>query len=103
MWMHKPNLAGYKQQDAQEFFLATLDILHKNCVQSQLTAKQSSNGSESEFDFKNDLDLRKEENFLKVQSIIKQTFMGKYQSDVVCQKCKYVKIIQYYVKIIQML
>lgn len=30
VWGHCHNLAGYKQQDAHEFFISTLDILHRH-------------------------------------------------------------------------
>ena len=28
-WQHAHHLAGYEQQDAHEFFIATLDLLHR--------------------------------------------------------------------------
>lgn len=31
VWTHARRLAGYEQQDAHEFFIAALDVLHKHC------------------------------------------------------------------------
>ena len=31
IWTHARHLAGYEQQDAHEFFIATLDVLHRHC------------------------------------------------------------------------
>ncbi|XP_052869664.1 ubiquitin carboxyl-terminal hydrolase nonstop isoform X1 [Anopheles cruzii] len=31
IWNHARHLAGYEQQDAHEFFIATLDVLHRHC------------------------------------------------------------------------
>ena len=31
VWTHARHLAGYEQQDAHEFFIATLDVLHRHC------------------------------------------------------------------------
>lgn len=30
VWTHAKHLAGYEQQDAHEFFISTLDILHRH-------------------------------------------------------------------------
>lgn len=31
VWTHARHLAGYEQQDAHEFFIAALDVLHNYC------------------------------------------------------------------------
>ena len=31
MWTHARHLAGYEQQDAHEFLIAALDVLHRHC------------------------------------------------------------------------
>lgn len=31
VWTHARHLAGYEQQDAHEFLIATLDVLHQHC------------------------------------------------------------------------
>lgn len=31
VWTHARHLAGYEQQDAHEFFIAALDVLHRHC------------------------------------------------------------------------
>ncbi|XP_053213153.1 ubiquitin carboxyl-terminal hydrolase 22-like isoform X1 [Panonychus citri] len=67
VWTHARHLAGYEQQDAHEFFIATLDVLHRHC-------KGSSGPSNS--------------NPHHCSCIIDQIFTGNLQSDVVCQYCK---------------
>lgn len=68
IWTHARHLAGYEQQDAHEFFIATLDLLHRHCKGSS-TAPPSSNPHHC-------------------SCIIDQIFTGGLQSDVVCQACK---------------
>ncbi|XP_047529813.1 ubiquitin carboxyl-terminal hydrolase nonstop [Vanessa atalanta] len=67
IWTHARHLAGYEQQDAHEFFIATLDVLHRHCM----------NGVE---------DTEKKENG-RCNCIIDQIFTGGLQSDVVCTSC----------------
>ena len=64
IWMNARNLAGYEQQDAHEFFISALDVLHRQSVgqQSRGTAEQ-------------------------LHSFVDRVFGGKLQSDVVCQSC----------------
>jgi len=31
VWTHARHLAGYEQQDAHEFLIAALDVLHQHC------------------------------------------------------------------------
>ncbi|XP_063825048.1 ubiquitin carboxyl-terminal hydrolase nonstop isoform X2 [Ostrinia nubilalis] len=67
IWTHARHLAGYEQQDAHEFFIATLDVLHRHCM----------NGVE---------DTERREN-VRCNCIIDQIFTGGLQSDVVCTSC----------------
>jgi ubiquitin carboxyl-terminal hydrolase 22/27/51 len=52
IWNHARHLAGYEQQDAHEFFIATLDVLHRHCKNSQSdggkTSSRSSDSHESQ-------------------------------------------------------
>lgn len=77
IWNHARHLAGYEQQDAHEFFIATLDILHHHCKNAQTP-------SEKEKDKKEALATN---NPAKCSCIIDQIFTGRLQSDVVCQSC----------------
>ncbi|XP_077490268.1 ubiquitin carboxyl-terminal hydrolase nonstop isoform X1 [Amblyomma americanum] len=67
VWTHARHLAGYEQQDAHEFFIATLDVLHRHC--------KGTNGMSTT-------------NPHHCNCIIDQIFTGGLQSDVVCQSCK---------------
>lgn len=67
VWTHARHLAGYEQQDAHEFFIATLDVLHRHC--------KGTNGLSSS-------------NPHHCNCIIDQIFTGGLQSDVICQACK---------------
>ncbi|VDD87930.1 unnamed protein product [Enterobius vermicularis] len=62
IWTHVKHLAGYEQQDAHEFFIAALDVLHRHSG-SSLTAPSSCN------------------------CIIDWIFTGKLQSDLTCSSC----------------
>jgi len=64
IWTHAHHLAGYEQQDAHEFFIATLDLLHRHLIYK--TNIQPSSCS----------------------CIVDTIFTGKLQSDVVCQVCQ---------------
>ncbi|UYV60530.1 USP22 [Cordylochernes scorpioides] len=67
VWTHARHLAGYEQQDAHEFFIATLDVLHRHC--------KGTNGLSAS-------------NPHHCNCIIDQIFTGGLQSDVICQTCK---------------
>ncbi|CAH0564207.1 unnamed protein product [Brassicogethes aeneus] len=73
IWTHARHLAGYEQQDAHEFYVATLDVLHQHCLATMphLTNNQDEKTSA-----------------IKCPCIIHQIFTGRLQSDVVCQKCQ---------------
>ncbi|XP_017493382.1 PREDICTED: ubiquitin carboxyl-terminal hydrolase 22-A-like [Rhagoletis zephyria] len=62
VWTHAKHLAGYEQQDAHEFFISTLDILHRHSGMND-----RSKG--------------------KCDCFIDKIFSGTLQSDVICQAC----------------
>lgn len=39
IWNNARHLAGYEQQDAHEFFIATLDLLHTHCKNGKAGGK----------------------------------------------------------------
>ncbi|XP_017376950.1 ubiquitin carboxyl-terminal hydrolase 51 [Cebus imitator] len=67
IWIHAEHLAGYRQQDAHEFLIAILDVLHRH-------SKDDSGGQETN-------------NPNCCNCIIDQIFTGGLQSDVTCQTC----------------
>uniref|UniRef100_A0A6G1SBH2 Ubiquitin carboxyl-terminal hydrolase n=1 Tax=Aceria tosichella TaxID=561515 RepID=A0A6G1SBH2_9ACAR len=70
VWTHAKHLAGFEQQDAHEFFIATLNILHRHC-------KGIDTGS-------NEAIVNDPQN---CDCIIDRIFTGGLQSDVTCQAC----------------
>jgi ubiquitin carboxyl-terminal hydrolase 22/27/51 len=66
VWTHARHLAGYEQQDAHEFFIAVLDVLHHHSGGQTPTVTQPGHCS----------------------CIVDQTYNGRLQSDVQCQTCK---------------
>lgn len=66
VWTHARHLAGYEQQDAHEFFIATLDVLHHHSGGQTPTVTMPGFCS----------------------CIVDQTFGGRLQSDVTCQTCR---------------
>ncbi|XP_056662398.1 ubiquitin carboxyl-terminal hydrolase 22 isoform X2 [Monodelphis domestica] len=71
VWTHARHLAGYEQQDAHEFLIAALDVLHRHC-------KGDDNG-------------KKANNPNHCNCIIDQIFTGGLQSDVTCQVCQFTR------------
>ncbi|XP_046533784.1 ubiquitin carboxyl-terminal hydrolase 22 isoform X2 [Equus quagga] len=71
VWTHARHLAGYEQQDAHEFLIAALDVLHRHC-------KGDDNG-------------KKANNPNHCSCIIDQIFTGGLQSDVTCQVCQFTR------------
>ncbi|XP_012891204.1 PREDICTED: ubiquitin carboxyl-terminal hydrolase 51 isoform X1 [Dipodomys ordii] len=67
IWIHAEHLAGYRQQDAHEFLIAILDVLHRHS--------------------KDDSDEQEASNPNCCNCIIDQIFTGGLQSDVTCQAC----------------
>ena len=66
VWTHARHLAGYEQQDAHEFFISALDVLHHHSGGQTPTVLNPGHCS----------------------CIVDQTFGGRLQSDVTCQNCK---------------
>ncbi|KAJ3100363.1 hypothetical protein HDU97_002281 [Phlyctochytrium planicorne] len=67
MWKSNAALASYAQQDAHEFFMSVLNLVHGSC-----SVAPSSDGNQSDPSCK---------------CIIHSVFAGVLQSDVTCQKC----------------
>ncbi|XP_015300200.3 ubiquitin carboxyl-terminal hydrolase 51 isoform X3 [Macaca fascicularis] len=67
IWIHAEHLAGYRQQDAHEFLIAILDVLHRHS--------------------KDDSGVQEANNPNCCNCIIDQIFTGGLQSDVTCQAC----------------
>lgn len=67
VWIHARHLAGYRQQDAHEFLIAALDVLHRHCKGDD-AGKVANNPNHC-------------------NCIIDQIFTGGLQSDVTCQAC----------------
>ena len=78
IWTQVKHLAGYEQQDAHEFFIATLNAIHKNCIE---------NDSECINLNKTQANLN---NYNSCNCIIDKIFTGGLQSDVICSYCNYV-------------
>lgn len=70
VWTHAKHLAGYEQQDAHEFLIATLDILHRHCKGPDISTEEAIVNNPHNCD-----------------CIIDQIFTGGLQSDVICQAC----------------
>lgn len=70
VWTHARHLAGYEQQDAHEFLIATLDILHRHCKGPDVSSEEAIVNNPHNCD-----------------CIIDQIFTGGLQSDVICQAC----------------
>jgi ubiquitin carboxyl-terminal hydrolase 22/27/51 len=66
IWRNASHLAGYKQQDAHEFFIATLNLLHTHFRDSSRTQQDPCN------------------------CIIDEIFTGELLSDLVCTSCRHV-------------
>ncbi|XP_027287819.1 ubiquitin carboxyl-terminal hydrolase 51 [Cricetulus griseus] len=66
IWIHAEHLAGYRQQDAHEFLIAILDVLHRHS---------------------RDDSIEQEGNPNSCNCIIDQIFTGGLQSDLTCQVC----------------
>jgi ubiquitin carboxyl-terminal hydrolase 22/27/51 len=66
IWIHAEHLAGYRQQDAQEFLIAILDVLHRHSRDDGIDQEGNSNCC---------------------NCIIDHIFTGSLQSDLTCQVC----------------
>ncbi|KAM5195159.1 LOW QUALITY PROTEIN: ubiquitin carboxyl-terminal hydrolase 51 [Hipposideros larvatus] len=67
IWIHAEHLAGYRQQDAHEFLIAVLDVLHRHSKDDSVEQEASNPNC--------------------CNCIIDQIFTGGLQSDVTCQAC----------------
>lgn len=74
VWTHARHLAGYEQQDAHEFLIETLNVLHRHCRGLSDTRTEPPNGQSSSSN--------------RCNCIIDQIFTGGLQSDVICQVCR---------------
>ncbi|XP_055625466.1 ubiquitin carboxyl-terminal hydrolase nonstop [Toxorhynchites rutilus septentrionalis] len=85
IWNHARHLAGYEQQDAHEFFIATLDVLHRHCKISmnEIAAAAAEKSKHSQ----QQQQQQQDNNPTQCNCIIDQIFTGGLQSDVVCQSC----------------
>ncbi|KAF0291526.1 Ubiquitin carboxyl-terminal hydrolase 22 [Amphibalanus amphitrite] len=77
IWTSAKHLAGYEQQDAHEFFMAILDLLHQQMkpFQRDRTPQEGGGGGGGS---------------AGCRCIIDTIFTGGLQSDVVCLSCKWV-------------
>lgn len=67
VWTNARHLAGYEQQDAHEFFIAALDVLHRHCRDDNTAPSNNHNNC---------------------NCIIDQIFTGGLQSELTCQSCR---------------
>lgn len=107
IWNHAKHLAGYEQQDAHEFFIATLDVLHRHCIKAKTeveSANKMNNATSSSVggtggagsgihNTNTNANANANANVnsncpTQCNCIIDQIFTGMLQSDVVCQECK---------------
>ncbi|KAL5259382.1 hypothetical protein ACHWQZ_G009736 [Mnemiopsis leidyi] len=73
VWTQARVLAGYDQQDAHEFFITYLDLLHRHLIKQDLSNSGVSNGVPH--------------NSLDCSCAIHQIFTGALQSDLTCTNC----------------
>lgn len=71
IWTHSKQLAEEEMQDAHEFLVSTLNMLHQHCTASMSPAEKVATKGVS-----------------RCQCIIDQVFGGELQSLLVCQLCK---------------
>ncbi|KAB0401126.1 hypothetical protein E2I00_011468 [Balaenoptera physalus] len=107
VWTHARHLAGYEQQDAHEFLIAALDVLHRHCKGERCTGERCTGegctgegytgerctgegckgeGCKGERCTGDD-NGKKASNPNHCNCIIDQIFTGGLQSDVTCQVC----------------
>lgn len=91
MWTNARHLAGYEQQDAHEFFIAALDVLHQNCKGILLSFSYTNfvhQVQQDYFHFIEDSDSSSQsENSHQCKCIIDRIFTGGLQSQLKCQVC----------------
>ena len=91
VWTHARHLAGYEQQDAHEFLIETLNVLHRHSKGSggegdSNAALHSSHLSSTSSQEKGATSSSSSPN--GCNCIIDQIFTGGLQSDVICQFCR---------------
>jgi len=74
VWTHARHLAGYEQQDAHEFLIATLDLLHRHSNSAFPSSSTPSSAGSSNASH-------------QCRCIVDRLFGGRLQSDVTCQAC----------------
>lgn len=77
-------MIGYYQQDAHEFFIAILDVLHRHFENPPTDTPKSSEATTSSATASTDTANKTKQ----CNCIIDQIFTGRLQSDVVCLSCK---------------
>lgn len=89
VWTHARHLAGYEQQDAHEFFIAALDVLHRHsiAVRDSTSAESTSSSNSSSSSQAAEKQSLSTENPNKCDCIIDRIFTGGLQSDVTCTEC----------------
>lgn len=80
VWTNARHLAGYEQQDAHEFLIAALDLLHQH-----LSASSESNNNNNSSPMTGKKSGSRNQ---PCRCIIDQIFTGGWQSDVECQVCQ---------------
>ncbi|OMJ08688.1 Ubiquitin carboxyl-terminal hydrolase nonstop [Smittium culicis] len=97
LWVLRPDLAGYGQQDAHECFIAILDLLH-NCLEENVIDPEQIKSLEDSNDNSNSIlnSLAKKSSSLNhndtCSCVVHQTFGGILQSTVVCNDCGNVSV-----------
>ncbi|OLY79337.1 Ubiquitin carboxyl-terminal hydrolase 51 [Smittium mucronatum] len=92
LWVLRPDLAGYGQQDAHECFIAILDLLH-NCLlenvidPSQLDSIDASDNNSLPKPAIPNKKVPSLEHGERCSCVVHQTFGGILQSTVVCNDC----------------
>lgn len=93
VWTHARHLAGYEQQDAHEFLIETLNVMHRHCKGSTdgdsntpTNNNATSPSSHVSLEMKSTSQGSSSPN--GCNCIIDQIFTGGLQSDVICTFCK---------------
>jgi len=88
VWTNARHLAGYEQQDAHEFLIAALDLLHQHISASLPETDLFNNAATTTTPtIQYDDDSNGSSNQNNCDCLIDQIFTGGWQSDVTCQLC----------------
>ncbi|PAA71913.1 hypothetical protein BOX15_Mlig023870g2 [Macrostomum lignano] len=79
IWVHAHHLAGYEQQDAHEFLMAALNLLHQHFQ------ADSGSGEPNGCTVGHQLQLQQQRS--PCRCIVDQVFSGEFQSDLKCLGC----------------